>query len=137
MGTRYKYYQPNKKDLKDDYGDCSIRALCKALNVTWLEAFDKSIDFMREKQCVISGMPLSLEKEFFKEFGFEYIGISNRKGSKRPTVNEFAVKHSKGVYILNVAHHYVTVVDGYYFDTWDCGSKSLYGYFKRESEGNI
>lgn len=27
--TRWKYYQPNKKDLKDEYGDCVIRALCK------------------------------------------------------------------------------------------------------------
>ena len=30
----YKYYQPNKKDLKDKYGDCTIRALSKALNYT-------------------------------------------------------------------------------------------------------
>lgn len=25
--TTYVYYQPNDKDLKDNYGDCSIRAL--------------------------------------------------------------------------------------------------------------
>ena len=27
--TRWKYYQPNKKDLKDEYGDCVIRALVR------------------------------------------------------------------------------------------------------------
>ena len=28
----YKYYQPNKKDIKDEYGDCVIRAFTKALD---------------------------------------------------------------------------------------------------------
>jgi len=27
---RWQYYQPNKKDLKDKYGDCVIRAFSKA-----------------------------------------------------------------------------------------------------------
>ena len=27
---RYKYYQPNKKDIKDNYGDCVVRALTKS-----------------------------------------------------------------------------------------------------------
>ena len=34
---RYKYYQPNKKDLKDQYGDCVIRALTKVMDKEWLE----------------------------------------------------------------------------------------------------
>lgn len=30
MASRnYKYYQPNDKDLKDQYGDCVVRALTK------------------------------------------------------------------------------------------------------------
>lgn len=34
MASRnYKYYQPNDKDLKDQYGDCVVRALTKM--VTW------------------------------------------------------------------------------------------------------
>ena len=34
--TRWKYYQPNKKDLKDEYGDCVIRALCTDTSKEWL-----------------------------------------------------------------------------------------------------
>lgn len=31
MASRnYKYYQPNEKDLKDNYGDCVVRALTKS-----------------------------------------------------------------------------------------------------------
>ena len=33
---RYTYYQPNDKDLKDNYGDCAIRTICKAENLSWL-----------------------------------------------------------------------------------------------------
>ena len=66
-----------------------------------------------------------------KELGFEYHGISNKRGTKRPTVDSFAKNHPKGTYILNVANHEVAVVDGKYYDTWDSGYKSLYGYYEK------
>ena len=102
------------------------------LNTTWFEAFEACIEFMKEKQCLLSGMTLELYKKLYGVFGFEYSGISNTKGTKRPTIKSFAASHKKGMYILNVAHHQVAVVDGYYYDTWDCGEKSLYGYFEKK-----
>lgn len=130
--SRYKYYQPNHKDLKDDYGDCTIRAVSKVLGMTWLEAFEACMGFMKEEQCLLSGMTLELYKKLYGAFGFVYSGISNKRGTKRPTVKSFTASHKKGVYILNVAHHQVAVVDGCYYDTWDCGEKSLYGYFEKK-----
>lgn len=50
--TTYVYYQPNDKDLKDNYGDCSIRALAKALDVSWLEAWDTIMPLCREHQLL-------------------------------------------------------------------------------------
>jgi len=35
----FQYYQPNDKDLKDRVGDCGVRALSKALGLTWLQTF--------------------------------------------------------------------------------------------------
>ncbi len=60
---RWVYFQPNDKDLKDKYGDCTIRALCKALNCTWIEAFDKVLPFMRKSQCLWNSAPHKLVKE--------------------------------------------------------------------------
>lgn len=132
---RFKYYQPNKKDLKDEYGDCTIRALTKALGVTWLEAFDMTIPICREYQVSnLFSAPSYIERQMIERLGFKYYGISNKKGSKRPTVDEFAKVHPEGTYILNVAHHEVACVDGMYYDTWDCGYKSLYGYYERKGE---
>lgn len=130
---RYVYYQPNSKDVKDEYGDCTIRALCKALGVTWLEAFDATIPILRENQVVnIFGAPVEVRNKFLQALGFTYTGVSAKKGSTRPTVDSFAKEHPHGTFILKVAHHVVACVDGKYYDTWDSGYKSLYGYYEKE-----
>lgn len=129
---RYVYYQPNKKDIKDKFGDCQIRALSKALDCTWLEAFDKAIEVCREEWVsLIFDAPVPIRKRMLDKLGFDYHGVSNKTGTTRPTVDSFAKDHPKGTYILNVAGHEVACVDGKYYDTWDCGHKSLYGYFER------
>lgn len=128
---RYQYFQPNKKDLKDKVGDCQIRALCKTLNLSWVEAFDLTIPICRELQTyTIFDCDLKKTKEAMRTFGFEYTGVSNKKGAKRPTVDSFAKDHPTGTFILSVAHHVVACVDGKYYDTWDSGHKSLYGYYQ-------
>ena len=129
--TRWKYYQPNKKDLKDDYGDCVIRALTKALDMEWLEVFDEIQPISREMQAPFNNK-VCYEK-YLEAKGFRYIGISNKKGTTRPTVQSFAKDYDEScTYILRVAHHIVTVKDGYFWDTWDSGYKSLYGYWVKE-----
>ena len=127
----YKYYQPNDKDLKDKTGDCQVRALSKALNISWLEAFDLTIPICRRLQTytIFDG---NHEKtvEAMQDLGFVYTGVSNKKGTKRPTVKSFAASHKSGTCILKVSHHVVACVNGEYFDTWDSGHKSLYGYYE-------
>ena len=135
MNKYFQYYQPNKKDIKDKFGDCTIRALSKAWNCTWVEAFDKMIPICREYQtCNIFNVPIALRKEIFEKLGFTYSGVSNKKGNKRPTVESFAKDNPKGTYIANVANHVVAIVDGKYYDTWDSGKCCLYGYFKKGAE---
>lgn len=126
----YQYFQPNDKDLKDKVGDCQIRALCKTLNKDWLTVFDMTIPICRELQTyTFFDCDLNKTKEAMSKLGFEYTGISNKKGSKRPTVKQFTKEHTSGRYVLSVAHHVVAVVDGIYYDTWDSGDCCLYGYY--------
>ncbi len=132
MSKRFVYYQPNNKDLKDQFGDCQVRALSKALNISWVEAFDLTIPICREMQTyTIFGGTCEIGKESLRRIGFTYSGISNKKGSKRPTVDSFAKDHPTGTYIAKVAHHVVAIVDGKYYDTWDSGQKSMYGYYEK------
>ena len=129
---RYVYFQPNEKDIKDKVGDCQIRAFCKVLGITWLEAFDMTIPICRELQTyTIFDCDHKKTKAAMERLGFKYTGISNKKGSVRPTVDEFAKSHPSGRYIVSVAHHVVAIVDGKYYDTWDSGYKSLYGFYEK------
>ena len=130
MASRnYKYYQPNKKDLKDTYGDCVIRALTKLTGKEWPQVFDELIPIAKEYQCMPNNKPCY--ETYLKQNGFTYKGISNKKGTKRPTVDRFAKDNPEGLYFLIVANHVVAVVDGIYYDTWESGSKSLYGYWSK------
>lgn len=129
---RFVYYQPNKKDLKDETGDCQIRALCKVLDISWLDAFDLTIPICRELQTyTIFDGNHKKTVEAMSKLGFEYFGVSNKKGTKRPTVDSFAKDHPVGTYICKVARHVVAVVDGKYYDTWDSGYCSMYGYYEK------
>ena len=126
----YQYYQPNKKDLKDEYGDCVIRSLTKVTDRSWESVFDELYPIARFHQC----MPNSkvCYEEFLKSNGFEYVGVSNKKGSKRPTVEGFTKDHKVGKFVLVVAHHLVASVNGVYYDTWDSGEKSMYGFWRKD-----
>ena len=119
----YKYFQPNKLDIKDKEGDCVIRALVKATGKTWIEVFDELIPYARRLQT----MPNCKKayEAYLKDQGFVYIGISNKKGTKRPTVQSFS-KTNKQTCVLRIANHIVTSESGNYYDTWDCGKKSLW-----------
>lgn len=129
---RFVYYQPNDKDIKDKYGDCTIRALSKALDLDWVSAYLKTVPYCIKYQAPnIFNLPCKLEAEIMNDLGFNYTGVSNKRGTKRPTVDGFAKDHPKGTYILNVANHEVACVDGKYYDTWDCGHCSLYGYYTK------
>ena len=57
MASRnYKYYQPNDKDLKDNYGDCVVRALTKVTSKSWSEAFEALLPYAIEVQVWIHKM---------------------------------------------------------------------------------
>ena len=125
--SRMIYRNPNPS--KQICGDCVVRALSIALEEEWTLIYDDLCELGRH----IYRMPN--DKDCFKTYltrrGFKRIGVSNKKGTKRPTVQSFAEAHKEGTYVLEVARHVVTVKDGHYYDIWDCGSKSLYGYWAK------
>lgn len=132
----YKYYQPNKKDLKDECGDCSIRALSKCFEVSWVEAFKMTIEPVIKHQVLFNDTNATLLNNVYSELGLSYHSVKVVKGKPRPTVSQFA-KSTKGDgkhYIAKVAHHFVAIYDGNYYDTWDSGNCCLYGHYSRNDE---
>ena len=70
-------------------------------------------------------------EKYLKSHKYEYTGVTNKKGSKRPTVNSFCYDNPQGTFIAVVANHYVCIQDGKYHDTWDSGDKSMYGFWQK------
>ena len=132
----YQYYQPNKKDLKDEQGDCSIRALSKFFDVSWVEAFDMLVGYARETQTIINS--ISNIKLCLEDKGIPYVSVYKPKEKKKTTVSSFVKTHKDGTYILYVRSgfrtHLVCCQDGKYFDTWDCGERIVYGYFEKRNK---
>ncbi|MBP5455242.1 MAG: hypothetical protein J6Y37_01935 [Paludibacteraceae bacterium] len=122
----FEYYQPNDHIC----GDCGIRAVSKALNCTWKESLAK----LYESALKLQEAPESREciSDVLTSNGFVWIPTSPKKGEKRPTVSGFMKSHQKGTYVFNVSSHVVCGADGKYYDIWDSGSKSLYGYWAKE-----
>lgn len=124
----HQYINPNP--LKKETGDCVFRACSIATGKDWDTVYRDLFEIGFELK-----VPPSM-KEAYETYlaglGFKYTGISNKKGSKRPTVEQMA-KLTKGndrVIVCRVANHVVTVKGGSILDTWDSGDCSLYGYWE-------
>jgi hypothetical protein len=53
------------------------------------------------------------------------------KKDERITVNEFCIANPVGTYVLKMRGHLVAVVDGLFYDSWDCGNKKITEYYSK------
>lgn len=132
MAKYFKYYQPNKKDLKDEQGDCAIRALTKFFDIQWIDAFDLLVSYARQTQKMINSKD-NIER-YMEDNEYPYTSVYKPKSKKKETVLDFTKAHKEGRYVLYVrvgyGTHLVCVKDGNYYDTWDCGDRIVYGYWE-------
>lgn len=120
-------YNPNPQN--NNTGDCSIRAYCKAENLDWNDAYDMASKLGKEMAMICDDHKV-VDKILTERFGYEY--TKGERGSKKKTVNEFAIEHPKGKFILWVHAHVVALIDGYYYDSWDSGNRKVNGYYTKE-----
>ena len=128
--TLHQYVNPNP--LKKETGDCVFRACAVATGKDWDTVYRELFEIGFELK-VPPNMKEAYES-YLTSLGFDYKGISAKKGSKRPTVSQMAklTKGNNKVIVCRVANHIVTVKGGRIMDTWDSGNCSLYGYWEKE-----
>lgn len=125
----FVFYNPNPENKRT--GDCSVRALCKALDQDWETSFLGMVVFAMKDYDMPSAN--HVWGEYLIEKGFLRFVIP----SVCPycmSVGEFAQKFPRGTYVLACDNdHVVTLVDGDWYDTWDSvDSVVLYFYQKQE-----
>lgn len=109
-------------------GDCVIRAISLATGKTWSDTY---ID-ISEKGLSMHDMPSSnyVWSSYLKDLGFRRQIIPDTCPDCY-TIREFTYEHPYGIFILGTGSHVVTVIDGNYYDIWDCGDEVPIYYFQR------
>lgn len=122
----YKYYNPNPRGK--NVGDCTVRAVSKALNQNWEQAFAG----LTATGFMLCDMPSSnnVWGEYLRRNGFTRELIDRYEY----TIEDFCTDHKKGLYVLALNNHVVCVQDGDYYDSWDSGKEIPLYVWRREYE---
>lgn len=125
----YEYFNPNPRNSKN-IGDCTVRAVSKALGISWNNAF---IDLVLQAY-ILADMPSSnmVMNAYLKANGFTKHVID----SDCPdcyTIGDFAEDHPKGTYILGTGTHVVCCKDGIVYDSWPSLDECPQYYYEKES----
>jgi hypothetical protein len=121
----FVFYNLNPKEK--NVGDCVVRAISKALNLSW----EKTYVLLCVQGLMCADLPSSNEvwSDFLKSKGFK-----RRTLDDAYTIEEFCEVFPKGVYVVGTGSHAVAIVDGCFFDAWNSGRETVLYYFEKEKE---
>lgn len=109
-------------------GDCAVRAVAKALGLTWDEAYIKlTVEGFTIKDMPSSNAVIGI---LLKENGFEKKTIPNTCPDCY-TLEDFAHDHPQGVYVVFTSGHVVTAENGKICDSWDSSNEIPIYYFEK------
>lgn len=119
----YRYYNPNP--MQRNVGDCSVRAVAKALGTDWETAY---IEIMINGYDM-GDMPSSdaVWGAVLRQNGFYREAIPNTCPDCY-TTQDFIKDHPHGTFVLAFGGHVATVKDGNLYDSWD-SSREIPQYF--------
>ena len=123
----WEYYNPSPSGR--NVGDCSIRAVAKALGVDWETAY---------AMIAAAGYQMNDVPSSNAVWG----SVLRRNGFYRSaipptcpdcyTAEDFAKDHPHGIYVLGFGSHVATVKDGRLYDSWDSSDEIPQYYWAKE-----
>ena len=124
------FIKTNLNPLNKKTSDSHIRAVAAACSITWDEAFKQLSDqAFRQKD---TSWDIKVIESVLVKNGFSIGKISVPKGSKRPTVRDFADEHPDYVCVLRISGYYIACAYGNYVDLYDYGDSRLYKYWYKK-----
>lgn len=110
----WQEYNPNPAGRR--VGDCSVRAVSKALNTDWETAYKLIVS----AGFAMGDMPSSdsVWGAVLRKHGFYRKAIPTTCPDCY-TAEDFCMDHPRGVFVLGFGGHVATVVDGVIYDSWD------------------
>ena len=110
------YIEWNNNPVGRRVGDCSVRAISKALDVDWETAYA----MIASNGFAMGDMPSSnsVWGAVLRQNGFKKQTIPNSCPDCY-TFADFARDNPRGTFVLGTGTHVATVVDGNIYDSWD------------------
>lgn len=126
-------YNPNPV-RSDPVGDCAVRAVAKALDITWEDAYAKlSANGFLMGDILNSDAVLAA---VLRSNGFKR-GTVDNECPDCYTVADFAEDNKEGIYVLKSDNHVATIIDGNLFDSWDSSNRVPLWYWEKHNERNV
>lgn len=125
----YQYYNPNPIGL-NSVGDCAVRAIAKALNLSWEQAYVK----LCLNGYLMGNLPNAdlVWGAVLREEGYSRQVVPNTC-TDCYTIEDFCKDNPSGTYILKSNEHVATVIDGVLYDSWDSsGNVPIYFWYQPE-----
>lgn len=126
----WKEYNPNPESRRT--GDCSVRAVSKALDTDW----DTAFLLMMIQAYTVKDMPSdnSVWGAVLKQHGFAMKTMSDECPDCY-TAEEFCRDFPEGTYVLGFGNHTCCVIDGCIYDAWDSSKEIVqYVWYKKEEK---
>lgn len=123
----YSYFNENPKGR--NVGDCTVRAISKAIGRDWAETYLA----LCVQGFIDCDMPSSnaVWGNYLRQLGYVRHIIPDACPDCY-TVLQFAEEHPRGTYILALSGHVVCVQDGTLYDSWDSGNETPLYYWCKE-----
>lgn len=121
-------YNPNPAGRT--VGDCSVRAVSKALNTSWEDAYGLIVT----NGFAMGDMPSSdsVWGSVLRQNGFYREAIPNECPDCY-TAKDFCKDNPYGVFVLGFGGHVATVVDGDLYDSWNSENEiPQYVWYRKE-----
>ena len=122
-------YNPNPAGR--NVGDCSVRAIAKALDTDWEDAYLQLV----KAGYQMCDMPSSnsVIGALLRKNGFYRHTVPNTC-PECYTAADFVIDHPHGVYVLFFGNHVATAVDGVVFDSWQSTAEIPQYYWSKEKD---
>lgn len=125
----WRAFNPNPHGAR--VGDCAVRAICAATGKAWEPVFCA----LTVEGMMRGDMPSAnhVWGAYLHRCGFSRRALDDSCPDCY-TVADFCRDHPRGVYVLAISGHVVTVQDGDWLDTWDSGNEVPAYYWEREAQ---
>jgi hypothetical protein len=125
----YEYF--NNNPMLRNVGDCSVRAISKALDIDWESAYIT----LFVNGYAMCDMPSSdsVWGAVLRQNGFYRKAVEDTCPDCY-TAEDFLMDNPKGTFVLAFGGHVATAVDGVLYDSWDSSHEIPQFYYYKKGE---